>query len=125
MINMASVGSHQRFKDWLLQEMGKREWSQADLARYANLNRAVINKLLNGQSNPRPTTLEAIARAFKIPVESVFRIAGLLPEVSASDGFVEEMLHNIQKIRNPRRKKTALRLIKVLVAEEEEEQKKD
>ncbi|HNK63800.1 MAG TPA: helix-turn-helix transcriptional regulator [Anaerolineales bacterium] len=101
--------------------MSKREWSQADLARYADLNRAVINKLLNGQSTPHPATLESIARAFKTPVERVYRIAGLLPEVSESEGFVEEIVHHINQIQNPKRKSTALLLIKALIAEEQEE----
>jgi len=116
-----TVGNNHKFKEWLLEEMGKREWSQADLARYADLNRAVINKLLNGQSTPRPATLESIARAFKTPVEKVYRIAGLLPEVPEAEGFIEEIIHNIKRIQNPKRKSTALLLIKALIVEEEEE----
>lgn len=117
---MATVGKHNKLKNWLLQEMGKREWSQADLARYAELNRAVINKLLNGRpSTPRPATLEAIARAFKMPVERVYRIAGLLPEVTESEEFIEEALHNLNQIKDPKRKTTALTLIKALIAEEQ------
>lgn len=118
---MASVGKNHRFKDWLLAEMNRRHWSQSDLARSAELNRAVINKLLNGQPTPRPTTLKAIARAFKIPVESVYRVAGLLPDVSENESFLEEALHHIKQIQNPRRKVTALTLIKALIAEEEDE----
>lgn len=121
---MASVGNHQKFKEWLLDEMDKRGWSQADLARSADLNRAVINKLLNGHANPRPATLEAIARALKNPVESVFRIAGLLPELPESDRYMEEVTYHLKQIRSPRRKATALRLIKALISEEEEEHHK-
>ena len=121
---MVPVGKHQQFKEWLLKEMGKREWSQADLARYADLNRAIINKLLNGQSNtPRPSTLIAIARALKLPVEKVFRIAGLLPEVDKDDEFIEEALHNLAQIQDPKRKSTAISLIKALLNEEMEEKK--
>ncbi|MCB0117580.1 MAG: helix-turn-helix transcriptional regulator [Anaerolineales bacterium] len=105
--------------------MNRREWSQADLARYSDLNRAVINKLLNGQSMPRPSTLEGIARAFRTPVEKVFRIAGLLPEISETDGFNEEVLHNINQIQDPKRKSTALLLIKALIQEEETEKVKN
>ena len=121
---MVSVGKHQKFKEWLLKEMGKREWSQADLARYADLNRAVINKLLNGHSSaPRPSTLISIARALKLPAEKVFRTAGLLPEVDESEEFLEEALHNLNQIQDPKRKSTALSLIKALLNEENEEKK--
>lgn len=122
---MTAVGKNHKFKEWLIDEMNRREWSQADLARYSDLNRAVINKLLNGQSMPRPSTLEGIARAFRTPVEKVFRIAGLLPEISETDGFNEEVLHNINQIQDPKRKSTALLLIKALIQEEETEKVKN
>lgn len=113
---MASVGNHHKFKEWLLREMGKREWSQSDLARSADLNRAVISKLLNGHANPRLATLEAIARALKIPVAGIFRIARLLPELPESDGYMQEVIHHLKQSRSPRRKATVLWLIKVLVS---------
>jgi len=121
---MVSVGKNHRFKEWLLEEMGQRGWSQSDLARSAELNRAVINKLLNGQSTPSPSTLEGIARAFKMPIEGVYRIAGLLPGVSETDSFVEEAMHLIGQIKNQKRRATALLLIKALVSEEEQERNK-
>ena len=121
---MVYVGKNHRFKEWLLKEMGTRGWSQADLARSAELNRAVINKLLNGQSTPSPSTLESIARAFKMPVESVFRVAGLLPGIPETDSFIEEATHLIGQIKKPQRQATALLLIKALVTEEEQENDK-
>ena len=121
---MTPVGNNHRFKDWLLIELGNRGWSQADLARSARINRAVINKLLNGQSSPSPSTLEAIARAFKLPVESVYRIAGLLPNIPETESFIEEAMHLIGQINSPQRQATALLLIKALVSEEEQESNK-
>src|SRR5262245_30019873 len=118
---MVSVGNYHRFRDWLLIEMGKRSWSQSDLARSAELNRAVINKLLNGQCTPRPETLEAIAQAFNIPTERIFRVAGLLPDIPEQESYIEEVMFHLRQLRNPRRKATALILIKALIAEEEEE----
>jgi len=118
---MVSVGKNQRFKEWLLKEMGLRGLSQSDLARSAELNRAVINKLLNGQSAPSPATLESIARAFKMPIESIYRIAGLLPTLPEEDSFVEELMFLLEQIKNPSRRATALLLIKALVSEEEHE----
>jgi transcriptional regulator with XRE-family HTH domain len=121
---MTSTGRHQRFKEWLLEEMDKRGWSQADLARYANLNRAVINKLLNGVSNmPSHRTLIAIARAFKIPVEGVYRASGLLPEISEPDAVTEEILHNLNQLQNKKRKSMVLLLIKALIDEENGDKK--
>ncbi len=121
---MATAGNSHKFKAWLLEEMTKRNWSQSDLARSAVLNRAVINKLLNGQSTPRPATLEAIARAFKMPTESVYRVAGLLPEIPENESSLEELMHQIRQLRSPQSRATAAMLIKALIAKEQEEQKK-
>ncbi len=76
---MSAVGEKMYFSEWLQAEINKRGWSQSDLARSADLNRAVINKLLNGKSHPQPATLIAISRALRIPIEITYRAAGLLP----------------------------------------------
>jgi transcriptional regulator with XRE-family HTH domain len=122
---MFSVGQHLRFSEWLQLELDRRGWSQSDCARSANLNRAVINKLLNGKSRPQPSTLVAIARAFKIPVETVYRAAGLLPPNSDHDDSTQELMHIFKSIQSPQRKATAIMLLKALIAEEENERRGD
>ena len=120
---MFSVGQHLRFSEWLQAELVRRGWSQSDCARSANLNRAVINKLLSGKSKPQPSTLAAIARAFKIPVETVFRAAGLLPPNTDHDDSTQELMYIFKSIQSPRRKATAIMLLKALITEEENEQR--
>jgi transcriptional regulator with XRE-family HTH domain len=122
---MFSVGRNLRFADWLQAEMDKRGWSQSDCARAADLNRAVINKLLNRKSRPQPFTLVAIARAFKIPVETAYRAAGLLPPNVDGDDTVDELIHIFKSIKTPQRKATAIILLKALIAEEENERRGD
>lgn len=111
------MGNKLDFPNWLQLEMDKRGWSQSDLARAANLNRAVINKILNGRSHPRCSTLQAIARAFWVPVESVYRAAGLLP-IADSDETLEEAVYLFRAIRSPQRKAMALSVLRALLAEE-------
>jgi len=118
---MFSVGQHLRFSDWLQSEMDKRGWSQSDCARSADLNRAVINKLLNGKSRPQPSTLIALARGFKIPVETVYRAAGLLPPSIDGDDTTEELIYIFNSIQSPQLRITAIRLLKALISEEENE----
>jgi transcriptional regulator with XRE-family HTH domain len=118
---MFRVGQSLRFADWLQSEMDQRGWSQSDCARAADLNRAVINKLLSRKSRPQPFTLVALARAFKIPVETAYRAAGLLPPADGEDDTLEELIYIFKCIESPQRKSTALMLLKALVAEEENE----
>ena len=120
---MSAVGQKIHFSEWLQMEMDKRGWSQSDLARYADLNRAVINKLLNGKSHPQPPTLEAISRALKIPIEVIYRAAGLLPVTPENDDTLEEAIHVLKSIQSTQRKATAIALLKALITEEENEQR--
>lgn len=122
---MFLVGQSLRFAEWLQLEMDKRGWSQSDCARACDLNRAVINKLLNGKCKPQPVTLIAIARGLKIPVETAYRAAGLLPPIPDGDDSTQEVLHLFKNIQSPQRKATAIMLLKALVAEEENEQRGD
>ena len=120
---MVAVGERINFSEWLQAEIDKRGWSQSDLARSADLNRAVINKLLNGKSHPQPATLEAISRALKVPIEITYRAAGLLPINSDNDDAVEEAIHVLKSIQSAQRKATAIALLKALINEEETERR--
>jgi transcriptional regulator with XRE-family HTH domain len=122
---MFFAGQNLRFAEWLQLEIDKRGWSQSDCARACDLNRAVIHKLLNGRCNPQPITLMAIARGFKIPVEPVYRAAGILPPNSEGDDTLQEMMHLFKSIQSPPRRSTAIMLLKALVAEEENEKRGD
>ena len=122
---MSDVGQKIDFSEWLQAEMNRRGWSQSDLARSAELNRAVINKLLHGKSHPQPATLGAISRAFRIPIESIYRAAGLLPTRPDNDETIEEAIHVLKSIRSAQRKATAVALLKALIHEEENEQRED
>ena len=117
---MFRVGQSLHFAEWLQSELDKRGWSQSDCARAADLNRAVINKLLNSRSKPQPHTLAAIARAFKIPIEIAYRAAGLLPPDTDGDDALEEVIYIFKSIQSPERRITAITLLKALCAEENE-----
>ena len=108
------------FPAWLQDQIDKRNWSQSDLARFAGLNRAVINKALNSQSKPAVETLESIARGLKLSPEVVFRAAGLLPPQTDEDPWVEEMSHNLGKLTGARRA-IAESLVRSLIEQEEKE----
>ncbi len=118
---MFLVGQNLRFAEWLQVEIDKRGWSQSDCARACDLNRAVINKLLNGKCKPQPTTLIAIARGFKIPGETIYRAAGLLPASADGDDTTLELIYIFNSIQSPQRRRTAIMLLKALVAAEENE----
>ena len=67
----------------------------------------------------------AIARAFKIPVETAYRAAGLLPPSTSMDDTTAEVMFIFNSIRSPQRRMTAIALLKALVLEDENEQSGD
>ncbi len=68
------------FSDWLVIQLNDKGWSQAELSRQAGVSRAAISAVIVGTRNPGNDLCEAIARALKLPPETVFRAAGILPK---------------------------------------------
>ncbi len=79
------------FSDWLLEELAEREWTQSRLARKADISRQAISDYINQRRKPDNEALRNIARAFEIPEETVFRVAGELPTRPDTDEDFEEL----------------------------------
>lgn len=80
------------FNDWLEQELKRRRWRQTDLAQAMEMSDSTISHLLAGNRNPGPDLCNGIARAFGIPPEEVFRMAGLLPALPEEDDELARQL---------------------------------
>jgi transcriptional regulator with XRE-family HTH domain len=83
------------FSDWLVNAMREREMTAADLARGARKSSAVISRILSGERNPAPDTVQAIAHALRLPPEVVYRNAGMLPPKSPDDESADVLYHRI------------------------------
>ena len=69
-----------KFSEWLISELNKRNWSQSELARQAKISRAVVSDYVNGKrKKPDETVLRKIAYALKIRPEVIFQMVGYLP----------------------------------------------
>ena len=76
------------FSDWLLGEISKRGWSQADLARASGVNRQSVSDYINRRrTNPDPDVLVSLAKGLHISPVTIFRAAGLLPEGGENASF--------------------------------------
>jgi len=110
MTNMLSI--------WLNAEMVTRGWSQSDLARRSGLHRAVISKILSDSSKPIPETCRALAVALKLPIEQVYRAAGLLPPKAKTDELAERAEH-LYNLLAPENQRKALEYLEFLKIQEE------
>jgi transcriptional regulator with XRE-family HTH domain len=108
------------FNDWLLSQLNQAQWSQADLARASGLTTAAISKYMGGRI-PDKVALRKIAKAFKLPPETVFRAAGALPSI-VEDPWVSEMEYKISQLTGMRRE-MAEQLLNSLLDQQAREEK--
>lgn len=80
--------------------------SQSELARLAKLGRGTISNIMSGNRQVGQDTISAIARALKLPPETVFRAAGILPPQTpapsrALDGLTVAHFQVVRRNRPP------------------------
>lgn len=107
------------FQDWLISELQNRGWSQAELARRANVSRAAISNVLSSNRNPGPELCEAIALAMHIQPEEVFRQAGLLPPSKKNSAQEERAKYLFESLHESESKARAINYLEFLHQQEE------
>jgi len=87
------------FGTWLSIQMREKNWSQSELARVSGLTRQAISYYLSDKSKqPDEFALQRIAKAFSIPIEQVYRAAGLLPPAINMSDELETIIHEVEKL---------------------------
>lgn len=112
------------FADWLLSEMSKDDLSQAELARRSGLTKQAIGNYIAGRI-PDERALRKIARGLKLPPEEVFRVAGLLPPIPASDTISNRAAHLLHSLKSEASKQRAIDYLELLIQQEERENGRD
>ena len=108
-----------KFSDWLVGQLHTRDISPAQLSRLMHKkDQGVVSRLLRGERNPSTETIDAIARALKLPAEEVYRAAGILP-AAQTDTWLEKQNYKLSLITDPTLRETAERLINSLAEQEE------
>ena len=67
---------------WMSREIDKRGWSRSEVARRGGISSSTIDKVINEFAKPGPKLCLALAEAFNMPDEEVFRLAGLFKRPS-------------------------------------------
>jgi transcriptional regulator with XRE-family HTH domain len=102
---------------WIEEQLQKRDWRPADLARVAGIKDATLSRILNETRQAGPDVCNAIAKALDEPPEKVFRLAGILPPLPPP---VEEEREALGLLRNlpPDLRTIALRMLRSLQPED-------
>jgi len=111
------------FNEWLLKKLQEMDWKQADLARRSGITTGSISNYINGRI-PDKKALIKIAKAFKMPAETIFQLAGVLPEESKPDELTKEGIYILQRL-NLEEKEDAIRYLRLRLKIQEERKKKN
>lgn len=101
-----------------MQELNKREWSQAELARRCSTTTATISRIINGERQIGTDVANAVAIALKLPPEDVFRRAGLLPPDPELDPQLEEINYLLATLP-PDLQEEALRYLRYIINQQD------
>lgn len=100
------------FVDWLDAEVEAGRLSQADIANTGLVSRSAVSLLFSRTTKSLSFEMcEAIAVATKLPLEEIYRKAGLLPPVPTdNDEMDKRILHLIKQLPASEKEKYAKRL---------------
>ena len=93
--------SRQQFIDYIQQELDRRGWNRAELARRAHVDPSTVTRLMNGERAPTIEVVGAIAQAFGEAPEAMFRRAGLLPNMPPIQDATWRELSDIMRDMTP------------------------
>jgi transcriptional regulator with XRE-family HTH domain len=72
------------YKEWMREEMRRREWRQADFARAAGIAVSMVSRWLHGR-RPDPASLERVAEALGADLDALLTLAGHRPRSPRDD----------------------------------------
>ena len=108
------------FRTWLQEELDQRGWIQADLAAASNMSPSLISKIMRGDRGLGFDSATAIARALRIPTETLLRNAGIIQKLTDIDPDEREFLYLYHQL-DPDDQAQALAFMKGYVREKTEE----
>jgi len=92
------------FVEWLENELQQRRMTRADLAKEAKISQSSLSLIYSNRRGIGNEICDAIAKALRLPPETVYRAAGLLPPKSERDELIEEILHAMEDLDDDERR---------------------
>ena len=94
------MGSKQGFVDFIRDELSKRNWAHAELARRSGISQAHISRVINSNYQPGIEFLNSIASCMNLSKEYIYKLAGLLSENPKSNVIIEEIHQILESLSN-------------------------
>ena len=81
---MDSATGEPSYKNWLREEMRRREWRQADFARAVGVDVSMVSRWMQGR-RPDPASLERVAAGLGVDLDALLTLAGHRPQTARDD----------------------------------------
>src|SRR5215212_7617386 len=92
------VSAEASYSAWMLEEMRRREWRQADFARAAGVDVSMVSRWLQGR-RPDPASLERVASALGIDLDTLLTLAGHRPRSPRDDDpWVASLVEKVRQV---------------------------
>lgn len=87
------------YKEWVQEEMRRREWRQADFARAVGVDVSMVSRWLRGR-RPDPGSLERVATALGVDLDALLTLAGHRPPSPRDDDpRVAALVAKVRQVR--------------------------
>lgn len=106
---------------WLTEELEKRRWSQRELSRQSGISYPLISQVLAGDVPPSADFCIKISLPLGVAPEMVLRLAGILPDLPASEDATLQELIELARSLPPEQLKEILRYVRYLYQTSQEE----
>jgi transcriptional regulator with XRE-family HTH domain len=94
-----SPSGESSYKEWLREEMRRREWRQADFARVVGVDVSMVSRWLQGR-RPDPASLERVAAGLGVDLDALLTLAGHRPRSARDDDpQVATLVAKVRQIR--------------------------
>lgn len=94
-----------RYGDWVSEQLQRRNWTQADLARLSGLKKQTVGQIVRGASTqPTAWQVAAISRVFRVEPNEVFELTGLWEPGAVRVGAAREVVDIFHKLAFPERR---------------------
>lgn len=102
-------------KEWLSQELKRRNWSHNELARQAGLSQSTVSSVISGNRNAGADFCVKVASALDVPPEMLLKMAAILPSDSPplDDPTLQELIE-LAKNLSPNQRRELLRYTRYL-----------
>jgi plasmid maintenance system antidote protein VapI len=108
---------------WLKDLLDDVDMTPAELSRATGIDSAVISNIMNGRRGVGPDVAKKISTALKLPPETVYRMAGILPTKPSEDKHAAE-LRQIYEELNTGNREDLIDYARLKMEQQEREKKK-